>query len=224
MRKTLLAAAASVALLTGYAQPSHASLILKLSDGTTTDTVSDIANTGSVTFNGALGIFGLNVATAIGAPILGSIFQPIIDLNSVDVANRSSGGGTLTISMTDTGFLGSGGFARWLNSIGGTLSTGASMTIDTYLDCSNAAFGKGTHLTSQSFSAGSFSGDAYSASSSCNGSYSLTEVATINLLSGGMYSGDSTLAIPEPSTLASFGAGLMLLFGFGWLRRHRTMV
>jgi hypothetical protein len=175
-------------------------------------------------FNGALGAFITNVATALAAPILGSVFQPILDLNSVDVANRSGSGGTLTISMTDTDFLGSGGIARFLNSIGGTLSNNGSMSIDTYLDCSNAAFGQGIHLTSQSFGSGAFSGEKSTDVNACNGAYSLTQIATINLDAGGFYSGDSTLAIPEPSTLASFGAGLLFLFGFGWLRRRGTTI
>jgi hypothetical protein len=219
VRKTLLTATASLALLAGLAQPSHASLILSISDGTTTQTVTDPSSTGMAMFNNALGIFTTNVATALSTPIIGSIFQPIIDLNSIDVANRSSSGGTLTITETDTGFFGVGGIARFLNSIGGTLNNG-SMNINTYLGCGNQTI----HLTSQSFDSGAFSGSASTDVAACNGSYSLTQVETINLSAGGFYSGDSTLAVPEPSTLASFGAGLALLFGFGWLRRHGTMV
>ncbi len=226
MRKTLLTAAtAALALMTGYAAPSHAGLILKLSDGTPADTVTitDLGNTGEAQFNSPLGIFSTNATTAFGAPILGALNQPIIDLLSFDVANRSSSGGILTIAETFTGFSGSGAVAQFLNSIGGTLNNG-SMTVNTYMDCGNTAFGQGTSLTSQSFGAGAFSGSASKEQSTCGGTYSLTQVETINLAAGGFYSGDSTLQVPEPSTLATFGAALVFLFGFGWLRRHGTMV
>ena len=223
MRKTLLTATASLALLAGLAQPSHASLILSISDGSSTQTVTDPGNTGMATFNNAIGIFTTNVVTALATPLIGSVFQPIIDLNSIDVASRGSSGGILTIKETDTGLSGSCVLTWFLNSIGGTLNNG-SMSIKTYLDCSNAAFGQGTLLTSQSFSSGAFSGTA-SSDAACGGTYSITQVEAIDLSAGGFYSGDSTLAVPEPSTLASFGAGLAFLFGFGWLRRrHGTMV
>ena len=224
MRKTLLTATAALALMTGYAAPSHADLILKLSDGIHTDTVNDFWTPGQATFNGSLGIFSTNVATALAWPVIGSLSQPVIDLNSVDVANRDSHGGTLTIEETYTGFFGGSGIEQFLNTIGGTLSSGSSMTIDTYLDCNDHPFGEEFHLTSQSFGSGGFSGSATGAASACHGAYSLTQVETIDLAAGGFYSGDSTLAVPEPSTLASFGAGLLFLFGFGWLRRHGTMV
>jgi len=224
MRKSLLTATASLALLMGLAQPSHASLMMSISDGSTTQTLNDIGATGVLSFNSALGIFTTNVVTALSYPLIGSLIQPVIDLNSIDVANRDSHGGTLTISETETGLTGKGGTDWFLNSIGGTLSSGGAMAINTYLDCGNSAFGTGTHLTSQSFGSGAFSGEASADASVCDGSYSLTQIETINLAAGGFYSGDSTLAVPEPSTLATFGAGVLFLFGFGWLRRHGTMV
>lgn len=221
MHKKLLMATAALALMAGFAEPSHASLMLSISDGTTTDTFND-SGSGAVNFSGALDAFGYNVVTGLTSPIIGSILHPEIDLNSIDVATGNPAGKTLTIALTDTGLLGNGALTWFMNTIGGTISNG-SMSLNTYLDCSDTAFGQGTQLTSQTFSSSPFSGSS-SGQGACNGTYSMTEIASLHLGQGGFYSGDSTLAVPEPATIASFGAGLLGLMGFGWLRRRKTMV
>jgi hypothetical protein len=223
VRRVLLTGAATVALVTGLAQPSHATLMLSLSDGITTQTLTDVGGTGMLIFNNALGAFTTNVTTALSTPVLGSIFQPILDLNSIDVANRATSGGTLTLAMTDTDFVGSATLTQFFSSIGGTLSAG-SINYSTFLDCSNTAFGKGQALSSQSFTSTPFSGSETASAAGCNSPYSLTQIITLALPGGGFFSGDATLAVPEPSTLASFGAGLALLIGAGWLRRRNTML
>jgi len=226
MKKALLTAAASMAMVGGFVAPSHASLMLSLSDGTTSVTIADgfigDANpaAGAVTFIGSIGNFVTNVATAISYPMLGSPLFPAIDLNSVDVT--SSNGGTLTISMTDTGFIGSGGPTNFASSVGGTTTAG-TIKLDTFLDCGNSAFGTTTPLTSQSFNTPAFSGGAGTVVAGCGGAYSLTQTFTLTLPGGGtVFSGDAHLAVPEPSTLASLGAGLLFLAGFGWRRRNNN--
>lgn len=221
VRKVFLTAVAAAALMTGLAQPSHASLMLRLSDGTTTETLTDSANSGFLLFTNALGAFTTNVTTALSAPILGSAFQPILDLNTIDIANAASSGGTLTISMTDTDFLGAGGIANFLSTIGGTLSAG-SLNLSTFMDCGNSAFAETTSLTSQNFSSTPFSGSANSLTPACSGAYSLTQILTLNLPGGSFFSGDATLAVPEPSTIATLGAGILFLAGFGWVERRRN--
>jgi hypothetical protein len=218
VRNALTTVTAVTALLVGFAQPSHAMLMLELSDGTTTQTVSDLTNSGTVNFIGAIGNFLFNVTTGISAPVLGTTLFPMLDLNSVDVTAAQSGGGTLTLKLTDTDYVGGSGIVRFLESVGGTLSNG-SYSVSTFMDCGNTAFGQSTSLTSQSFSGNAFSGSQSADVSACAGNYSLTQLAVLQLPGGSIFSGDALLAVPEPSTLALFGAGLLGL-GFAFHRRR----
>jgi hypothetical protein len=215
MRRILGTAAASLALLFGLGQPSKASLMLEVSDGTTTQTA--VGASGIATFLGAIGNFAANVTTGISKPLIGSVFQPILDLNSIDVTSANAGG-TLTISLTDTDFIGAGGIIQALSTIGGTLASG-SLKVDTFLDCGNKAFGETTHLTSQTLTGNPFSGSANTFVNGCQGNYSVTQVAVLTLPGGAIFSGDSMLAVPEPSTAAIFGIGLL---GLGLALRRKT--
>ena len=221
MKSTLFAGVAAAALLVGSAAPSHAMLMLTVSDGTTTDTVNDLSNSGGATFMGAIGAFNFNVVTGTSMPLIGSAALPTLDLNSIDITSRGGSGGTLTFKLTDTDYIGVPGTTHFYDAVGGTLTgVGSSFQVKTFMDCSNTAFGTTTALTSETFTGSAFSGsqDAYVAS--CGGHYSLTQLATLTLPGSAMYSGDSNLSVPEPSTIALFGAGLLGL-GFA-LRRKGT--
>jgi len=219
MKSTFYAGVAAAALLVGFAAPSHAMLILKVSDGTTTDTLTDLGNTGALTFSGAVGAFGFNVITGTSTPMIGTATLPILDLNSVDITSRGGSGGTLTFQLTDTEYIGGIGTTHFLESVGGTLGgTGSSYSVSTFMDCGNTAFGTGTELTSQTFTGSSFSGNQNAYATSCLGNYSLTQLASLTLPGGAIYSGDSNLSVPEPSTIALFGAGLL---GLGFAMRRK---
>jgi hypothetical protein len=189
--------------------------MLEVSDGTTTQTA--VGASGIATFFGAIGNFAANVTTGISKPLIGSVFEPILDLNSIDVTSANAGG-TLTISLTDTDFIGAGGIIQALSTIGGTLASG-SLKVDTFLDCGNKAFGETTHLTSQTLTGNPFSGSANTFVNGCQGNYSVTQVAVLTLPGGAIFSGDSMLAVPEPSTAAIFGIGLL---GLGLALRRKT--
>lgn|SRR5690242_20120958 len=210
MRSMFGAVAASIALLLGLAQPSHAELMLELTDGNTTDIVP--GNTGIATFFGAIGNFAANVTTGISKPLLGSATDPILALNSIDVTTM--GGGTLTIKLTDTDFLGTGGIVEAVNSIDGLLTAG-SFSLSTFLDCGNNPFGQTTQLTSQT----SLNGTASSFVNGCQGNYSLTQVAVLTMPGGALFGGTSVLSVPEPSTVAIFGIGLL---GLGLALRRKA--
>lgn len=215
MKNALCAATAAVALLVGASQPSHATLMLELSDGIhAPQFATDLDGDGAVTFSGAIGAFMFNVTTGISTPMIGTVSQPILDLNSVDVTS-GQGGGTLTLTLTDGGYSGSGGIVHFLDSVGGTLTGGGTYSVSSSMGCG----GQTTALTSQTFSGSSFSGGQDAYVNGCNGTYSLTQLAVLQLPGGAMFSGDASLAVPEPSTLALFGAGLL---GLGIaLRRKR---
>lgn len=224
MKLTFAAATAAAALLVGSAQPSHATLMLKVSDGSTTQTLTDSGGTGAINFIGSIGSFIYNVVTGLSAPMIGSIDIPQMDLNFVDITARGGSGGTLTMTLTDTGFQGGGNdFMHFLSTIGGTINGGGSLSFDTYMDCGNTAFGMSTLLSSQTGVSGnpySSSGDKYV--SSCSGAYSLTELVSLQLPGSASISGDASLSVPEPSTIALFGVGLLGL-GMAMRRKTKTM-
>ena len=227
MKHVLLGGIAVVALTMGATVPGHAGLMISLDDGnghsvTVADqSVGDTNPTvGVVGFSGGLGNFSVNVTTGISKPVIGTAIFPELDLNSVDVT--SSAGGTLTLKVTDTDFIGNGTSAYFISQIGGTQSRGGTVTYSTAADCGNTAFGTGTPLGSQSFSASPFSGTQVTGTTLCAGNYSLTEEVVLTLTSGGQNTSfDANLAIPEPTTAMLFGGGLD---GFGWISRRKTAV
>src|SRR5262245_12774628 len=110
-RRALVAVAAfAVSLGSAYATP-----MLRISDGSSTITITDgggtdaNATSGVVTFIGSIGNWTLNVTTGISFSPNGKL-----DLNSID--GSSAAGGTLTLLLTDTGFWDAGNV---LSSIGG---------------------------------------------------------------------------------------------------------
>ncbi len=215
VQRTLLMAAASAALVLGLSQPSHANLTLTLTDGAVSVTVTDAAALGMISFvagPGDLPDFRASATTALSKPTIGSAALADLDLSSIAATNTSVGTATLTIKATDDNFTGFNGVAEFLNTVGGTQSAG-TLKIDTFLGCGAQT----TSLTTQTFTTSPFSGSA-SGLASCAGDYSLTQIATLTLPGGAHVSFDSDLAIPEPASLAIFGASLL---GAGVALRRR---
>src|SRR5581483_9758957 len=129
MKGKLLGAVAATALLFAGESSAHAALMLQLSDGSNTESATGAG--GAVTFAGAVGSFVFNITTGLSKPLIGTATLPLLDLNSVDVTAAT--GGTLTIEVTDTDFVGSGGILQFLNNVGGTTTAG-SLNFKTYMD------------------------------------------------------------------------------------------
>ncbi len=204
--------------LTGFSVfPAHATPMLQLEATgvaavTITDNgIGDISPLqGAVTFNGALGDFILNVTTGLSKPLLGTPAFPHLDLNSVNV--NSFSGGTLTIRLTDTGFIGNLPTVNFASLIGGT--TFGNVSYSTYIAQGNNPFATDTLISNMGpYGSGSFSGGQSNTISLPSGPYTLTLVAQITH-SGAFQSTsfDAVLKVPEPSSMFLFVAGII---GFG---------
>jgi hypothetical protein len=196
LRKFMLSLVALVAAgvaLVGAAGDSHAMLQLSMTDGTTTANVSDTDGDGVLLYYGSIGVFFINITSGATKPTLGTATSPQMQMSSFLVSN---GTGTLTLSMTETGFSGDGSLMNFITSLGGL--TDGTVTLYAYIDSSNTAFGTGTL--------------------GITGPYSITLVATVTMSAWQSTAFNAALKVPEPSSALLFGVGLV---GLGVIRRKR---
>ena len=224
----VLAMGVAVTLTLTMISAAHA-LSVRLSDGTTTVTVDDQGagdanpTLGAVTFSGPLGDFTVNVTTGTSKPILP---QATLQLSSINilVASPSTLPQTLTIELTDIGFLPSGGFStrQLVSTISGFLSASGSSATPTQcvgvgtFDCSFATIAHGTFPGPGAYT------DTRSTLFSSGTPFSITETVALAFTGSGTSSlSFASTVVPQPRALLLLGLGLAGLWALPMLRASR---
>jgi len=240
-RIACLAIAAAIGVLW---TPSSANANMRLElNNTTTGTgtiLTDAANTGTLTFPGAIGAFTVNVTTGTSAPPLGVLpgFVASLDLNTVNVSSTTAASMTIILENTYSGL--PTGAAVATGSIGGTLTNG-TVTATAWVDPTSAVPALGPDQVvgpigpPPAVPVGATSLQDLSLSTSASpfaasGQHSFTSLGTFSLyqeivitfgFGGGSFSGNlqDQVSVPEPSTLAIAGLGALGMIGYGLRRR-----
>ncbi len=204
-------------------------ITLKISnDGFSTNAVDVFSASGGVSYNsfasGGIGNFDVVFTGGSSYPTLGAQNHPQLDLSSLNVSS-SSGGGTLDVALTQTGFNTSTvpaitGFRSWFGggtsgSVDFTFLIGTDNDTDWTDDTKMASWtGLGTHPFSGS--------DMFFPTTMPTGDFSLTILARITHGAGDSTSFNAAIEpVPEPGTIALLGIGLAGLVGVGVRRRAK---
>jgi hypothetical protein len=210
---------------------AHA-LTIRLTSGATVVVVDDNGAgdinpaVGSVTFNGPVGDFIVNTSTGTSKPLLlGSTLR----LDSLDVLSTGPGPDTLTIELTDIGFVPD---TTLTSTIKGTLiGTGSTVATSQCVGYNNNPFecSPGVTITHTTFGPGAYA-QTLAAAYSTTLPFAITE--TVNLAFSG--SGSSSLGndsaaapvplsvpVPQPRALLLLGLGLAGLWALPMLRASR---
>lgn len=224
--KKLFATLVGAGVLLAASAPSFATPMLRLTSDGSTVTVSDnlsgdaVPLAGQVTYIGSVGSFVANVTTGTTKPLIGDASQAAFDLNSINVTSGTAG--SLKLEFTETDFISSYDIVGFVSQIGGTINNlpGSSLAYTVYVDTSNTAFGTGTEVYSATFGSGAFSAASFNqVGLGLSTPYSITIVANLTHSGSGSSSFDALVQVPEPATVALFGAGLLAIGGLRGRRR-----
>jgi len=213
-------------LLAGLvAAPASAALQLRITDGVTTETFTDVDVDGRVVSDfrqiGDFSVFGLGVSK----PDLGSAVHPVLDSLGLVINSPQGVSGKVSILISDDGFTGlTSGF---LASIGGT--TQGTVEYNTYLDTANTLFGTGTQITASGpihGNLGAFADTQMSTSGADSGPYSITlEVIVTHAEGDTNTSFNAELRPnPEPASVAVWSMLALAGLAVSWRNRRKGQV
>jgi len=221
-RKLLPAVAAlAVAVLLGTSYPARAAFSLTLhetgfADQTITDNgAGDLSSAtgGVITFAGTYGTFDIQIS--VGTSNSASGAQPAqLTINNTSITSTS--GGSLTVTLTDTGFTAPGTGNAFLDTQLSTTQLPLGSTVTSHSEVNGTAGGD-VALNTVS---GGLREDIVAIGTT---PYTLSNVTTFNLAGAGtlQFTGITTAtAVPAPAGVVLALTGLPVL-GLGWLRRRR---
>ena len=175
------------------------------------------ALSGVVTFSGAVGHFIVNTTTGITKPILGSATVPILDLNSINLNGNNAG--TIVLEFSETDFTNTSATLDMISVIGGT--TAGTPQFETFGSLINMLFATDIMVADSGALTDEILFDEIT-TAALTGTFSLTTRVTIT------HTGDfdnssfnSVLEVPEPSVMAPFILGTMVIGANLLVRRRR---
>jgi len=211
LKNAIIVLVGVIALLS--APRASATIEIRLINGAS-DTGWLTSATNTITFNGSVGNYSINVSTGISSDGI----NPFLDLNSVD-RTTAAPAGTLIIETLANGYMsGTPGFSL---EVGGTSSLGGASSFDAYggnnnsvcvvTACSPTTLGLNHIGSTLTFGSSPYSGVTTGAGNTVN-PYSLAIVASLNGLNAGSASFDAALnAVPEPASVVLLGGALLAM-------------